>query len=40
MKGIVATGCGSYTRKQTDELNELVRKEGAKGLVAMFHDAD
>jgi aspartyl-tRNA synthetase len=40
VKGIVATGCGAYTRKQTDELNELVRREGAKGLVAIFHDAD
>ncbi|NJM39935.1 MAG: aspartate--tRNA ligase [Anaerolineae bacterium] len=38
VKGIVATGCGNYTRKQTDELNELVRREGAKGLVALFHD--
>ena len=40
VKGLVAPGCGNYTRKQTDELNELVRKEGAKGLVALFHDAE
>ena len=33
--GIVATGCGEYTRKQLDELTEWVKRPqiGAKGLV-------
>ncbi len=33
--GICATGCGSYTRKQLDELTEYVKRPqiGAKGLV-------
>lgn len=33
--GIVAPGCASYTRKQTDELTEFVKRSqiGAKGLV-------
>ena len=35
VRGIVAPGCGGYTRKQTDELTELARREGAKGLVVL-----
>jgi aspartyl-tRNA synthetase len=38
VKGIVASGCASYTRKQTDELTEFVKKQGAKGLVVLWHD--
>jgi aspartyl-tRNA synthetase len=38
VKGIVAPGCASYTRKQTDELTEFVKKQGAKGLVVLWHD--
>jgi len=29
----VAPGCGGYSRKQLDELTELARRHGAKGLV-------
>ena len=31
--GLVAPGCGSYSRKQLDELTELVKRYGAKGLA-------
>jgi aspartyl-tRNA synthetase len=40
VKGIVAQNCVNYTRKQTDELTELVKKNGAKGLVVLWNDAD
>ncbi len=33
VKGIRAPGCGSYSRKQLDELTELARANGAKGLA-------
>ncbi len=33
VRGIVAPGCAGYTRRQTDELIELVKTRGAKGLV-------
>jgi aspartyl-tRNA synthetase len=33
VKGIVAPGCGTYSRREVDELTDLVRKEGAKGLA-------
>ena len=35
VKGICAEGCADYTRKQIDELTELARSCGAKGLVAL-----
>ncbi len=38
VKGIVASGQANYTRKQTDELTELVKKNGAKGLIVLWHD--
>jgi aspartyl-tRNA synthetase len=38
VKGICVPGCANYTRKQTDELTELARKNGAKGLVVLWHD--
>ncbi len=31
--GIVAPGCGEYSRKQLDELIDLAKRHGAKGLV-------
>jgi aspartyl-tRNA synthetase len=40
VKGIVVAGQAGYTRKQTDELTELVKKNGAKGLIVLWHDAD
>jgi len=33
VKGICAPGCGTYSRRQIDELTGLVQKEGAKGLA-------
>ncbi len=38
VKGIVVPGCAGYSRKQTDELTELVKKQGAKGLIVLWHD--
>ncbi len=40
--GICASGCSEYTRKQTDELTEFVRKPqiGAKGLVYVRVNTD
>jgi aspartyl-tRNA synthetase len=35
IKGIVAPGCCTYTRSQLDELNEIVRKLGAQGLLTI-----
>lgn len=33
VKGINAKGCGSYTRKQIDDLTEFAKRYGAKGLA-------
>jgi len=33
VKGIRAPGCGTYSRRQIDELTALARQEGAKGLA-------
>ncbi len=33
VRGIRAPGCGTYSRRQVDELTELAQKEGAKGLA-------
>ena len=35
IKGIRAPGCATYTRKQLDELNRVVRELGAEGLITM-----
>ena len=35
VKGLCGPGCGKYTRKQLDELIELSKSFGAKGLVAL-----
>jgi len=35
VKGIRAQGCGSYSRGQIDEITELAKKFGAKGLVTI-----
>ncbi|MBO9344192.1 MAG: aspartate--tRNA ligase [Chloroflexi bacterium] len=40
VKGICAAGCAGYTRKQADELTEFARRQGAKGLVVLWHDPD
>ncbi|MCX6224608.1 MAG: aspartate--tRNA ligase [Bacteroidia bacterium] len=40
--GIVATGCAEFSRKQTDELTEFVKKPqiGAKGLIYVKYNPD
>jgi len=40
VKGICVAGCAGYTRKQADELTEFARRQGAKGLVVLWHDPD
>ncbi len=35
VKGICLPGCGNYTRKQIEELTEIAKGLGAKGLVSM-----
>lgn len=35
VKGIVVPGCADYTRKQIDELTELAKKQGARGLATI-----
>jgi len=37
---ISVTGCGAYSRKQLDELIDLAKRHGAKGLVHLSVDAD
>ena len=38
--GITAPGCGEYSRKQLDELIDLAKRHGAKGLVHLGVQAD
>jgi len=35
VKGICAPGCATYSRRQLDELTELAKASGAKGLVTL-----
>jgi aspartyl-tRNA synthetase len=35
VKAIVASGCAAFSRKQVDDLAEIVRRYGAKGLVTV-----
>jgi aspartyl-tRNA synthetase len=35
VKGILASGCASYSRKELDMLAELVKPSGAKGLITL-----
>ncbi len=37
IKGFAAPGCAEYTRREIDELAEIVKAEGAKGLVTLAH---
>ena len=39
VKAVVASGCADYTRKQLDELTELVKKSSAKGLAWLARGA-
>jgi aspartyl-tRNA synthetase len=36
IRGIVASGCGGYSRKQIDDLTELAKRFGAGGLVSII----
>ena len=40
VKAIVAPGCAGYPRSQLDELGELARRYGAKGLIWIARQAD
>jgi len=40
VKGIRAPGCGHYSRKEIDELTEVVKAQGAKGLISIAVEAD
>ncbi len=40
VRAIVAPGCGDYSRKQLDELIDLAKRHGAKGLVHLSVQAD
>jgi len=40
VKALVAPGCGGYTRREIDELAELAKRFGAKGLATIAVDAD
>ena len=35
VKGLAAPGCGEYTRKQLEELTEMAKERGARGLVTI-----
>ncbi len=38
IKALVAAGCAGYSRKQTDELTALAKKNGAGGLVVLKYE--
>ena len=40
IKGLCAPGGASFTRKQIDEITELVKAQGPKGLVTLAYTAD
>ena len=40
VRAIVAPGCGDFSRKQLDELIDLAKRHGAKGLVHLSVQAD
>lgn len=40
IKGVLIPGCGTYSRREIDELGELVKSLGASGLVALAVTAD
>ncbi|HNT73850.1 MAG TPA: aspartate--tRNA ligase [Anaerolineae bacterium] len=40
IKGIVAPGCAEYTRRELDELAEIAKGQGAKGLVTLAYRPD
>ena len=40
VRGICAPGCGDYSRKELDELTDLAKRHGAKGLVHLSVQPD
>ncbi len=40
VKAIVAPGCASYTRREIDELTEIAKRAGAKGLATIALDPE
>ena len=40
VRAVVAPGCGDYSRKQLDELIDLAKRHGAKGLVHLSVQSD
>ncbi|GAC1534876.1 MAG: aspartate--tRNA ligase [Herpetosiphon sp.] len=40
VKGIVAPGCGTYTRRQLDELSEVAKTGGARGAATLAVEQD
>ncbi|MGC9349680.1 MAG: aspartate--tRNA ligase [Anaerolineae bacterium] len=40
IKGIVAPGCADYSRREIDELTDIVKAEGARGLVTLAFSGD
>jgi aspartyl-tRNA synthetase len=40
VKALVVPGCGDYTRKQVDEITDLAKSAGAKGLATIAVQAD
>ncbi len=40
VKAICAPGCAAYSRKQLDEITELVKGQGAKGLVTLAYTTE
>jgi aspartyl-tRNA synthetase len=40
VKGIVAPGCAGYSRKELDDLAEVAKRTGAKGLVTIAYRED
>ena len=40
VKAIVAPGCAGYSRKQVDELGDVARRFGAKGIATIARQAD
>ncbi|MGI8643895.1 MAG: aspartate--tRNA ligase [Thermomicrobiales bacterium] len=40
VKALVAPGCGTYTRREIDELTEMAKRSGAKGLATIVVEDD
>jgi aspartyl-tRNA synthetase len=40
IKGIVAPGCADYSRREIDDLTELAKQAGARGLVTLAYASD